>query len=320
MTEQSSVTVAGREARGLLLGGLGVLAFSLTVPATRVAAPVLGGWTVGFGRAVGATVLAVAALALARAPLLPPRGVRTRLVVIGAGVVLGFPVLTSLALQSAPAVHAAVFIGLLPAATAGAAVLRAGERPSRRYWAATALGVVGVLGFAAGGGARGLYVADLLLLGAVAAAAVGYAEGAVLTREHGGRRVISWALICTAPVTVPLSVWAVAGTWGSATASSIDAQVWVAFGYVTVVSMFLGFLAWYAGLAQGGVARVGQLQLLQPFLSLGWAAWLLGERITPADLAAAGIVLLAVALGRRASVSTRRRPPHSATDPLLTRR
>lgn len=299
MAEQSSAIEVRRESRGLLLGGLGVLAFSLTVPMTRVAAPVLGGWTVGFGRALGATVLAVAALGLTRTPLLPPRELRARLVVVGAGVVLGFPVLTSLALQSVPAVHAAVLVGLLPAATAGVAVLRAGERPSRRYWAATGLGAAGVLGLAAGEGA-GLHPADLLLLGAVAAAAVGYAEGAVLAREHGGWRVISWALVCTAPVTVPLTAWAV--STGGGEGGVPGTVTWAAFAYITVISMYLGFLAWYAGLARGGIARVGQLQLLQPFLSLGWAAWLLGERITGGNLAAAVIVLVAVAFGRRAAV------------------
>ncbi len=276
-------------------------AFSLTVPVTRVAAPVLGGWTVGFGRAVGAGVLALAALALTRSPLLPPRAIRGRVAVVGAGVVLGFPVLTSLALEAVPAAHAAVVIGLLPAATAGMAVVRAGERPSGRYWAAMALGVLGVAAFAVSEGAGGPDPADLLLLGAVAAGAIGYAEGAVLSRDHGGWRVISWALVVTAPVTVPLTAWAVA-------AGEVDGPVgaapWAGFAYVTAVSMFLGFFAWYAGLATGGVARVSQLQLLQPFLSLGWAVWLLGETVTAANLAAAAVVLLAVALGRRTAVAT----------------
>lgn len=282
-------------------------AFSLTVPVTRIVAPVLGGWTVGLGRAVGATVLAVAALALTRSPLLPPREIRGRVAVAGAGVVLGFPVLTSLALQSVPAGRAAVVVGLLPAATAGVAVLRAGERPSGRYWGAMALGVLGVAAFAVGEGAGRAGPADLLLVGAVAAAAVGYAEGAVLTRDHGGWRVISWALVSTAPVTVPLTAWAVAA---GGIPDGVGPAAWAGFAYLSAVSMYLGFVAWYAGLAQGGVARVGQLQLLQPFLSLGWAAWLLGETITTASLAAAAVVLLAVLLGRGAAV--RRSAPRPA--------
>ena len=277
--------------RGVLWGALGVLIFSVSLPATRMA--VVGGLDpvfVGAGRAVVAAVLAACVLA-ARRELIPPRRAIPSLLLVSVGVVLGFPLLTTLALSRVPAVHGIVVTGLLSAATAVMAVLRAGERPSLRFWLAALAGLACVLAFGAAQGGGELDVADLLMLAAVALCGLGYAEGAVLSRTLGGIRVISLALLISLPVTVPLALWRL----DPAALSHAGPAAWLGLAYVSVFSMYLGFFAWYRGLATGGVARVGQLQLAQPVLSLGWAALLLGEVVTlPAFVAALAVVACVV--------------------------
>lgn len=281
---------------GLVWGALGVLAFSVSLPATRVA--VLGGLDplfVGAGRAVVAGALALLALRLGGQGL-PSRRMLRPLLLVVAGVVIGFPFLTTLALARVEAVHGSVLTGLLPAATAVMAVLRAGERPSLRFWLAAAAGLLAVLVFAVVQGAGTVDPADLLLLAAVALCGLGYAEGAVLSRELGGVQVISLALVLALPITLPVALWRA----DPAMLTAATPQAWVAFAYVSLFSMYLGFFAWYRGLAIGGVARVGQLQLAQPVLSLGWAALLLGEPLGTATLVAAGVVLACVVLTQSA--------------------
>ncbi|MBL6276667.1 DMT family transporter [Micromonospora fiedleri] len=299
MREKSSATarrtIAGDRAAGLVLGALGVLAFSMSLPATRVAVQHLDPWFVAFGRCVGAAVLAWGYLWITGAPWPSPRQWR-RLSLVALGVVVGFPLFTSLALTSQTASHGAIVITVLPAMTAVFAVLRAGERPPPLFWIASTGGLLAVLAFLVANGAvvGAPARADLFLLAAVVLAGLGYAEGGALARELGGARTICWALVLSLPVTVPI-VAAVA----LATAPHADAGGWSAFGYLTVVSMFLGFFAWYAGLARGGIAQVGQLQLAQPVLTLAWSALLLGERVTPASIVAAVVVLACVALIQR---------------------
>ncbi|CAA9561533.1 MAG: Permease of the drug/metabolite transporter (DMT) superfamily [uncultured Thermomicrobiales bacterium] len=294
----------GAEGWGAAYGFLGVLAFSLTLPATRAAVPELGGVVVGLGRAVVAAALAGALLLLLRERP-PARRHRRGLAIVALGVVIGFPLCSALALRSVPAVHGAVVVGLLPAATAIMAVARAGERPPPAFWLASAVGVGAVLVFAAAQGAGRPQPADGLLLAAVVLGALGYAEGGRLAREMGGWRVICWALVLAGPVlTPPVLIVAVR--------DGLDAgqDAWLGFGYVSLVSMFLGFFAWYRGLALGGVARVGQIQLLQPVLTLGWAALLLGEAVDRPTLLASGLVIGSVALTRLSwtqAGSTRRR-------------
>ncbi len=190
-------------------------------------------------------------------------------------------------------------IAILPAATAVAAVLRAGERPTRRFWLASAAGLVAVLAFVATTGGElttaGPQAADLYLLAAVALCAVGYAEGGALSRTLGGAPTICWALVLSAPVTAT-----VAGVAAATTGLHAGPTAWLGFAYVSVVSMFLGFFAWYAGLARGGVARVGQIQLAQPVLTLGWSALLLGESVSALTVATALAVLASVAATQRA--------------------
>lgn len=276
---------------GLLLGFLGVVGFSFSLPATRVAVEDLDPWFVAFGRAAVAAALATAYLLAVRAPR-PTRPQVTRLVVVAGGVVVGFPLCTSIALQGSTAGHAAVVIALLPAATAVAAVLRAGERPSRAFWLAAAAGAVSVLAFAFAQGTGGFETDDLLLLLAVATCALGYAEGGALSRELGGARTICWALIVSAPLTVAITAATLDTTAGAAQ--------WLSFAYVSVISMFLGFFAWYAGLARGGVAKIGQVQLSQPVMTMGWAALVLGEHIGPATIGTALVVLACVVATQRA--------------------
>ena len=276
-------------------GLLGVLAFSFTVPFTRVAVEALHPVFIGAGRAVVAAALAAIALAVTRQRL--PRGTQwVRLIVVAGGVVLGFPLLTSFAMPSVPASHGAVVIGLLPAATAVAVVLRTRERPALSFWVFAALGAVAAVVFAAlsSGGFGRLTWADLLLFGAVIAAAVGYAEGGLLSRELGAWQTVSWALVVAAPVTVTVSAVSVA--MAPPAASVVH---WLAFAYLAVVSMFLGFFAWYRGLAIGPMAQVSQIQLVQPVLTIAWATLLLGEPLGWATILGAVAVIAFAALSVR---------------------
>ncbi len=287
---------------------MGVLAFSFSVPFTRLA--VQGGLPplfVGAGRAVVAAVLAAAALALTRQRL--PRARQwVRLLVVAGGVVAGFPLLTSLALDRVPAGHSAVVIGLLPAATAATVVLRTRERVAARFWVAAGAGAVAVAGVTAAGSGlpQGAGAADLLLVGAVLAAALGYAEGGLLARELGAWQTVSWALVLASPAMLAVTVVALLGP---ATAddrwSAVPASAWAAFAYLAAVSMYLGFFAWYRGLALGPMAQVSQVQLLQPVLSLVWATLLLGEHLAPATVVG-GAVVIACA---RSAVRARQAPP-----------
>lgn len=278
--------------RGLAFGFLGVLAFSFTLPATRAAVPELGSTVVGLGRALVAAALAGMLLLVMRERP-PPRQYWPGLAVVAVGVVIGFPLFSALALQYVPASHGAVVVGLLPAATAVMAVVRAGEHPPPAFWLAVLAGVAAVVIFAAVEGAGRPQPADVLLLLAVLLAALGYAEGGRLSRELGGWRVICWALLLAAPVlAIPV---AVAVRQGGLAAGP---GAWLGFAYVAVISMFLGFFAWYRGLALGGVARVGQIQLIQPVLTLLWAALLLGESIEPPTMLASLLVVGSVALTR----------------------
>ena len=288
---------------GLAWGLLGVLAFSFTVPFTRIAVDGLDPLFIGAGRAVVAAALAATALAVTRQRL--PRGTQWwRLALVAGGVVTGFPLLTSFALTSTPASHGAVVIALLPAATAVVAVVRTAERPPTAFWAATVAGALVAVGFASAhsGGLGRLHWADLLLFGAVLAAAVGYAEGGLLARELGAWQTISWALVLGAPVTGSLALVSVLRETPDGTPGE-----WAAFGYLAVVSMFLGFFAWYRGLGIGPMARVSQTQLVQPVLSIGWAGLLLGEHVSAGTLVG-GLAVIACA-----GLAVRARQPAPAT-------
>ncbi len=273
-----------------------MLGFSVTLPATRVAVTQLDGTVVGLGRAVVAAALALAVLGL-RGEALPPRHLWARIAIVAGGVVIGFPLFSALALTHLTSAHSAVIVGLLPTATAVMAVARAGERPTAGFWIACAFGLISVLAFAATEGAGTIQGADVLVLMAVLLGALGYAEGGALSREIGGWRVICWALVVSLPVTVPAALVAAARSGVSA-----GPAAWLGFAYVAVVSMFLAFFPWYRGLAVGGVARIAQVQLAQPVLTLVWSALLIGEHINATMIAAAILVLASVAATQRAAI------------------
>lgn len=279
------------------LGFLGVLAFSFTLPATRVAVEELDPTFVGIGREAVAVVPALLILMATRSPW-PTRSQLWRLGFVVLGVTLGWPLFSALALQDLTSAHSAVIVGLLPAATAVAAVLRAGEHPSRGFWLASGAGLVAVLAFAATQGAGLFSTGDVLILAAVALAAIGYAEGGALARDMSGWRVICWALVLAAPLTIPIG--AVAGATSDLSASG---DAWLGFAYVAAISALFGFFPWYAGLARGGVAKIGQIQLVQPLLTLAWSALLLSERIGAATLVASIAVVASVVATQRTRVT-----------------
>jgi drug/metabolite transporter (DMT)-like permease len=305
MRHKESASAPVREAHrgGILLGALGVLAFSLTFPATRAAEPAFGVLTLVFARAAIAGLLAAVLLA-ARGEPQPPREVTGQIAAVALGAVFAFPLLSTLALRDVNSTHAAAMAGLIPAITAGLAVLRAGERPDPRYWVATGVGLAAVLCFAAVQGAGRPTLSDAYLLGAMIAAGVSYTEGAIVARRHGGWRVICWAVLLALPLSLPLTALTVAlhhpghVTGGAA----------LGLAYVGAISMWGGFFAWYAGLARGGLARVGRIQLAQPVLTMIWAAVFFGEPVQPAAVVTALVVLGAVAAGRRRSVAGPTRP------------
>ncbi len=293
---------------GLAWGAIGVLAFSVSLPATKLAIRELDPVFVSIGRAVIAGVLATMALTYKRATLPTARQFR-QLMVVSAGVVFGFPLLTGYALKHVPSAHGSVVIGILPAATAALAVIRNRERPSPVFWAAALLGSAIVIGFSLRHGTGGFELADVMLLGAVACAAVGYVEGARLAAELGGAQVICWSVLIALPLTIPITIYA-----GAQAGIHAGVKSWAAFAYLGVVSMFLGFFAWYRGLHEGGVARVSQVQLAQPGLSLMWAALLLGEHLDAAAILATATIVACVAVAQRARIDS---APVAAATPVL---
>ncbi len=272
-----------------------MLLFSFSLPATRLAVHDLDPFFVAFGRAAVAAVLATLVLRARRAPR-PTRAQWRRLAIVAIGIVVGFPTLTSLALRDVDSSHGAVVIALLPAATAAMSVLRAGERPSAGFWAAALAGLAAVLGFIVIDGIGDAGTADLELLAATVICALGYAEGGALSRELGGPQTVCWALILAAPLTIAVAI-------GTAPFSGeVGTNAWLGFAYVSAISMFLGFFFWYAGLARGGVAKAGQVQLLQPLLTLGLAGLVLGEHVDGLTFVCAVAVLASVAATQRARV------------------
>lgn len=280
-------------------GFLGVLVFSLTLPMTRLAVAELAPLLVGLGRALVAAVPAVVLLWLTRSRR-PNRQEWAGVILAALGIVVGWPLASSLAMQTVSSSHGAVFNGLLPLSTAAFAALRSGERPSAAFWGWAIVGAVLVTAYALRQGHGTLAAGDLWLLVAVALGGMGYAEGARASRTLGGWRTICWALAISAPVVAaPVGWMAAQADWPSAQAVS-------ACAYLAIGSMFLGFFAWYRGLAAGGIARVGQVQLLQPFLTVVAAAWLFGESVEPATFLFAIAVIAVIAGGRRAIVRTKK--------------
>jgi drug/metabolite transporter (DMT)-like permease len=274
---------------GWMSGFVGVLIFSGSLPATRVAVMDFDPAFLTVARAAIAGLLALALLLVFREKR-PARGDLVSLIIVALGVVVGFPLLTALALKHVNSAHSIVFIGLLPLATAIFGVLRGGERPRPAFWLFSCLGSALVAGFALTQGIAAAPVGDLLMLAAIIACGLGYAEGAKLSRRLGGWQVISWALVLSLPVMAGLALYMLPPSF-----SSVGQPAWIGLAYVSLFSMLIGFVFWYRGLAQGGIAAVGQLQLLQPFFGLALAATLLHEHVSP--------LMLVVTLGVVACVA-----------------
>ena len=293
--------------KGLWLGLLGIVIFSVTLPMTRLAvgtpdAPQMSGLFIAMGRAVVAAGLSAALLMLTRAPL-PAKRDWLPLAITAAGVVFGFPLFTSIAMRYVEAMHASVIVGVLPLATAAVGALLHRQRPSVGFWLCAGLGSALVVVFAVlrsggpSGTGPGISFADLLLLAAMGCAAVGYCYGGRLAQHMRAEHVICWALIISLPVTLPLSIYA----WP---AQTIKPAAWLGFSYVAVFSMWLGFFAWYRGLALGGTVRVSQVQLVQPFLSMLFAIPLLGEQLDAVTVGFGLAVIATVFIGKKMPVGS----------------
>jgi drug/metabolite transporter (DMT)-like permease len=274
---------------GWINGLIGVVIFSGSLPATRVAVLEFDPVFLTVARATIAAILALCLLCLFKEKR-PARQQLIPLIIVALGVVIGFPLLTALALQYVTSAHSIVFVGLLPLATAVFGVLRGGERPRAAFWIFSVLGSLLVVGFALSQGLTASPQGDILMLLAILACGLGYAEGAKLSRTLGGWQVISWALVLSLPVVAVLS-------WMRMPASftGISTPAWFSLAYVSLFSMLIGFVFWYRGLAQGGIAAVGQLQLLQPFFGLTLAATLLHEHVSVGMLGVTVAVILCVA-------------------------
>jgi drug/metabolite transporter (DMT)-like permease len=284
------------EQRGMIYGFIGVAIFALTLPLTRIAVSEFDPLFISVGRTVLAGLVALAILIISGQPR-PTREHAGGLSLTILGVIFGFPILSTIAMQSVPASHGGVVLGTLPLMTAMMSVWLANERPSLLFWFWGGLGSAIVVAFALWDGSGGFQFADLLLILAVIAAGMGYAAGGNLARTLGGWQVICWALVFALPITIPTTLYLAQDLTGNESISS-----WACFVYLALFSQLIGFFAWYKGLSLGGVAKVGQVQLLQSFITLAASALLIGERLTWQMLLFASAVAFCVWFGRKARV------------------
>jgi drug/metabolite transporter (DMT)-like permease len=287
------------ETLGMGLGLVAVAVFAGSLPATRLAVASLDANFVTAARAAIAGIIALPVLVAARRP--PPWRDLPKLGLCALCLVAGFPAFTALALRSLPAAHGGVALGAMPIATAFVAALVDRDRPSPTFWLCSGLGAALVVGFTLNRGGGVLRAADALLLGAVGCAAVGYTLSAQVSRRLSAREVISWIVVLALPISLPLSF-----AWRPADPGAVAPLAWMSLVYLGAMSMYLGYFAWNAGLALGGVARVGQVQLVQPFLTFAIAAALLGERIDAETANAAVLVVALVFASRRTRVDAPR--------------
>lgn len=282
-----------KETKGMLIGFVGILIFSLTLPVTKIAILSFNPYFIAFGRASLAGAVALAYLAIKHEPMLVKADFG-KFVVIALGVVFGFPILTTVAMTQGSSSHGAVILGMMPLATTVIGVIRFGERPSLGFWLVSLLGAALVVIYALLKSSGSFTLVDgLLVLGGICAC-VGYVEGGELSRKMNPRAVISWALVISLPINIVLSYF----TFESA---YLDAGTfaWITFIYLSLFPMFLGFFFWYEGLAIGGIARVSQVQLIQPFCTLVAASVLLGDSLTWMNLVFAVLVVSTVILGKQ---------------------
>ena len=276
---------------------LGVIAFGLTLPFTRSLVPYMDPIFIGLGRAVVAALVSIVILLVMRVPR--PRGKDwLRLLGVAAGVILGFPVLSAYAMQTVPASHGGVVLGILPLVTAIAATIVSGEKPSLGFWLVGLVGSGLVVAYSLYQGAGEFSFGDIALLGAVIAASFGYAIGGTLSKRLGGWQVICWALVISLPI-ICYPAWAMMPE----SHSDIPLNAWWAFAYLALFSQLFGFFFWNQGLAIGGIARVSQCQLLQPFVTLLASAVIVGESLDSITIGCAILVVGVVAISKRMPVT-----------------
>lgn len=261
------------QTNGWINGFIGMLIFSGSLPATKAAVLGFDPLFLTAARATIAGLLSLAMLLLYKEKL-PTFKQWVSLTVVSLGVVVGFPLLTAIALQEITSAHSLVFLALLPLSTAIFAVIRGGEKPRPIFWFFSVIGSLLVMGYALSQGGASSISDDLFMIASVIVCGLGYAEGATLTKALGGWQVICWALIVSLPPMLILGFILMPEEL-----TTISVSAWVGLGYVSIFSMLIGFIFWYKGLSQGGIATVGQLQLLQPFFGLGLAAVLLHESV-----------------------------------------
>ena len=286
--------------RGIGYALLGVTIFSFTLPMVKLALPAFSPWSLTFGRATLAGLLALVFLFFARVNF-PERKHLRPLLVTSTGIVIGWPILTTLALQETTSAHAAVITAGLPLATAILAVFRLHEHVPKTFWLAALVGTLTLVFYALarGGQEGGSLTSNLYLVGAVMAAAMGYAEGAILSRYMPGWQVVSWCVVLTLPITMPGFLFSL---WLGRDSHEISIIPFLAFLFTAFGSMYFGFFAWYRGLSELGVAKGSQVQLIQPLLTLLWSVILLGETVTGATLLAASVVIMCIAIVQRLRV------------------
>lgn len=289
MSELSKSKVNENITQGWINGFIGVVLFSGSLPATKVAVLDFDPVFLTFARASIAGILALIALLIFKQER-PKRKQIFPLLIVAIGIVVGYPLLSALALQHVSSAHSIVFVGILPMATAIFGIIRGGERPKPIFWIFSSIGTILVVSYATAQGLTASPVGDILMLGAIVLCGLGYAEGAKLTKTLGGWQVISWALLLSLPIMIPIAF-----IYKPESFDGISTGAWVSLTYVSLFSMFIGFIFWYKGLAQGGTATVGQLQLLQPFFGLALAAWMLHEKVSMGMLAVTVGVILCVA-------------------------
>lgn len=282
-----------QESKGMLIGFVGILIFSLTLPITKVVLVSFNPYFIAFGRALLAGLFALAYLLYTRAPL-PTRPDYMKLIVIALGVIFGFPIFTTIAMQEGSSAHGAVILGMMPLATTVIGVIRFKERPSLGFWLVSILGAGLVVVYALLKNSGSFtYIDGLLVLGGICAC-VGYVEGGELSRKMSPSQVISWALVISLPVNLVATVFSFdAAYWGA------NPFIWTSFIYLGLFPMYLGFFFWYGGLAIGGIARVSQVQLIQPFCTLIAASLILGDRLTLMNMVFAFLVVSTVVLSKK---------------------
>ncbi|MBL1240431.1 MAG: DMT family transporter [OCS116 cluster bacterium] len=281
------------ETKGMLYGILGVAAFGLTLPFTRLVVPYLDPIFIGTGRAV-VSALVAAVILLAFKQKIPNKAQIIKLSIVSLGVVAGFPILSSWAMQYVPASHGGVVLGILPLATAIFGAWVSKERPSMAFWLVSLIGSALVVVYVLTQGSGALQMADLALLGAIISAAIGYAVGGQLSKSLGGWQVICWALILSLVYTLPLSI-----IYAPETFIGYPIEVYISFSYLALVSMLTAFFAWYKGLVLGGIARVSQTQLLQPFITIFASIFMLSEPLDFKTILFAVLVVASVWIGKK---------------------